>query len=150
MEPTSWTYLMANLGFPITLAIVLLVWIRHIHKESIEREIRLGARIDELENRDRSFLVDLATESTAAIKESYRASRRVTNSLDELIRLMGLRFCLDDDSFWPHPSIRAHHGMPKPQSPSGETTQETTRNTPRKEPPDREISPGLKPHKRGG
>lgn len=119
--------LITNVGFPIALAVVLLFWMRQIQKEAVEREIRLGARIDELENRDFTTLLKQCAESNEAIKENYRSLRRLTSATDDFLMALKARPCLADDSFYPSQVVYAEHGLPRTKLPTGDTTKEETR-----------------------
>jgi len=140
MDFTSWAYLIGNFGLPIAMVIYFLKRDRHRdqsmeererehNRQAEEREKRLGARIDELESRDRNVLIDLVTNSTVSIKENYRALRRLGNSTDDMVNALKTRTCMAADAYAPHP---VHEHFPKPYAPkptdhsTGDTTEETT------------------------
>lgn len=119
--------LITNVGFPIALAIILLRWIRTIQAEAVDRERRLGERIDELENRDYTVLMEEIAESTAARKETYRSLRRLTGASNDMLTALKARPCLTDDSFYPHQTLHADHPLPRVECPTGDTTEETSK-----------------------
>lgn len=105
------TNLIGNVGVSTALLIVVLYWVRswfnNIQRQAIERELRLGQRIDDLENAYRGIMQETIGANTAALKENYRSLRRMVNSNSDLTNAIRLRPCLTEDTFHPHPSIDA-------------------------------------------
>ena len=96
MKPEIMSALITNLGFPVALAIFLLWWVKHLQKtadsrsdkireEALEREKRLGARIDVLEDDHRKELVQVASQYSKLTTEAVEVLRRLCRSHDEVL-----------------------------------------------------------------
>lgn len=108
MPTTSWVELISNVGVPVAILIVLLVWIRiwinAIMKQFLEREQRMGARLDSLEAEYRRELKTALNDSTAATQENYRCQRRLTTAVTQLFNALRVHFNLSEHDLQPTPS----------------------------------------------
>lgn len=137
MEPVSWSYLISNVSFPIAMVIFFIIYLKKKtdsdvkrdqgrEAQALERERRLGERIDLLEDTHRKELIALLKEdaemkgrlaqsmdrlSEIQIRsqaDTIEGSKRLYRNIDRLVDAMEHRPCLGT--------------LPRAQSPTGETT----------------------------
>jgi hypothetical protein len=84
-----------TVGLPVGLLIVLILWLRGYlekqNKRSEEREDRMSVRMNDLEDFQRTQLVELSTKATLAMSDMGHGFR-------EMVGLLSRRKCLLDES----------------------------------------------------
>jgi len=102
--------------------------------EMLAREARLGERIDNLVDEDKDNFRKLVTQTTEVITRNNTAVRRMAVAVERVVgnleRVTGQRLCNTEESMYPHPVRDDARGMPIVETPSGETTETTTRRKP--------------------
>lgn len=94
MEPATWVQIIANLGFPIALVVYLLKRDKSRDEENLQREQRLGERIDQLEEKRANEVMELTKQCSATIATNSSDQRRLARSIENLIRILEARPCL--------------------------------------------------------
>jgi len=116
MTTTAIATLIAQFGYPIALSIVLIWFLWHIHNQAVEREKRLGSRIDTLEDTHRDELVEVIKKQTQAQTEATGEQKRQNRNLEKLVGLMEKQPCLVA-------ALEPRAGaLPRPSDRTGETT----------------------------
>ena len=78
--------LLRDFGFPVVVAIILLYWAWRKSKKAEEREVRMGARIDQLEDDHRKELVTLTSQYATLTGKVGEALCRLDDTIKRLNR----------------------------------------------------------------
>lgn len=116
--------LICNVGFPIAIAIYLLLRDVRRDKVTTEREHRLGERIDQLEDSHRGELKELIQASVGAIGENSINMKRLIRTQEDISKLLQGRPCLAEEAYCPTPALVARQRAQRihdPSAPTGET-----------------------------